>query len=92
MVAMGTSLADRAWGSDSAAYRVAGVINVIGGWLMTALIAFLASGLIASIIYYFDQYALYLLVLIVAIVLTKNYFTHKERRTKEIEELSLIHI
>ncbi len=89
MVAMGTSLADRAWGSDSAAYRVAGVINVIGGWLMTALIAFLASGLIASIIYYFEQYALYLLVLIVAIVLTKNYFTHKERRTKEIEEEEL---
>ena len=89
MVAMGTSLADRAWGSDSAAYRVAGVINVIGGWLMTALIAFLASGLIASIIYYFDQYALYLLVLIVVIVLTKNYFTHKERRTKEIEEEEL---
>ena len=89
MVAMGTSLADRAWGSDSAAYRVAGVINVIGGWLMTALIAFLASGLIASIIYYFDQYALYLLVIIVAIVLTKNYFTHKERRTKEIEEEEL---
>ena len=56
---------------------------------MTALIAFLASGLIASIIYYFDQYALYLLVLIVAIVLTKNYFTHKERRTKEIEEEEL---
>ena len=89
MVAMGTSLADRAWGSDSAAYRVAGVINVIGGWLMTALIAFLASGLITSIIYYFDQYALYLLVLLVAIVLTKNYFTHKERRTKEIEEEEL---
>ena len=81
MVAMGTSLADRAWGSDSATYRVAGVINVIGGWLMTALIAFLASGLIASIIYYFDQYALYLLVLIVAIVLTKNYFTHKPKKT-----------
>ena len=92
MVAMGTSLADQAWGRDSAVYRVAGVINVIGGWLMTALIAFLASGLIASIIYYFDQYGLYLLVFIVVIVLTKNYFTHKKRRMKEIveEELELI--
>ena len=89
MVAMGTSLADKAWGSDSAVYRVAGVVNVIGGWLMTALIAFLASGLIASIIYYFGQYGLYLLVLIVAIVLTKNYFTHKERRIKEVEEEEL---
>ena len=50
MVAMGTSLADKAWGSDSAVYRVAGVINVIGGWLLTALIAFTASGVIATIL------------------------------------------
>ena len=34
MVAMGTSLADRAWGAESAVYRVAGVINVIGGWFL----------------------------------------------------------
>ena len=47
MVAMGTSLADRAWGVESAVYRVAGVINVIGGWFFTALVAFTASGLVA---------------------------------------------
>ena len=41
MVAMGTSLADRAWGSESAVYRVAGVLNVIGGWFFTAFIAFM---------------------------------------------------
>ena len=41
MVAMGTSLSDRAWGSESAVYRVAGVLNVIGGWFFTAFIAFL---------------------------------------------------
>ena len=39
MVAMGTSLADRAWGRESAVYRVAGVLNVIGGWFFTAFIA-----------------------------------------------------
>ena len=51
MVAMGTSLADRAWGEDSAVYRVSGVINVIGGWFLTAIIAFIVSGIILSLIF-----------------------------------------
>jgi hypothetical protein len=52
MVAMGTSLADRAWGTESAVYRIAGVINVIGGWFFTALSAFVAAAIFASIIYF----------------------------------------
>jgi len=52
MVAMGASLADRAWGEGSAPYRVAGVVSVIGGWFLTALGAFLASGLVALLIYF----------------------------------------
>ena len=52
MVTMGTSLADRAWGSDSAVYRVAGVINVIGGWFFTALSAFVVCGIIVYLIHY----------------------------------------
>ena len=50
MVAMGTSLADRAWGSESAVYRVAGVLNVIGGWFFTAFIAFIGCGIMAFLI------------------------------------------
>ncbi|MBC8754252.1 inorganic phosphate transporter [Kordia sp. YSTF-M3] len=50
MVAMGTSLADRAWGAESAVYRVAGVLNVIGGWFFTALSAFTAAGLVAYLL------------------------------------------
>ncbi len=50
MVAMGTSLADRAWGAESAVYRVAGVLNVIGGWFFTALSAFTAAGLVAFLL------------------------------------------
>ncbi|WP_421752112.1 inorganic phosphate transporter [Croceimicrobium sp.] len=50
MVAMGASLADRAWGAGSAPYRVAGVVNVIGGWFLTAIVAFAASALIALLI------------------------------------------
>ncbi len=86
MVAMGTSLADKAWGSDSAVYRVAGVINVIGGWLLTALIAFTASGIIATILYYLGKSGLFILVVVVVFVLTKNYFAHQNRRKLEIEE------
>ena len=41
MVAMGSSFADRAWDRESAVYRVAGVFNVIGGWFVTAIAAFL---------------------------------------------------
>lgn len=48
MVAMGSSLADGSWGRESAVYRVAGVINVISGWLLTALFAFVVSGLVAT--------------------------------------------
>ena len=89
MVAMGTSLADKAWGSDSAVYRVAGVINVIGGWLLTALIAFTASGVIATILYYLGKSGLFILVVVVVFVLTKNYFAHQNRRKIEIEEEKL---
>jgi phosphate/sulfate permease len=51
MVAMGSSFADQAWGRESAVYRVAGVMNVIAGWLVTAMIAFTFSALIALIIF-----------------------------------------
>ncbi len=50
MVAMGSSLADRAWGAESAVYRVAGVLNVIGGWFFTAFSAFVVSALVAFLI------------------------------------------
>lgn len=50
MVAMGTSLADRAWGRESAVYRVSGVLTVIGGWFFTAIIAFTAAFIIANIL------------------------------------------
>ena len=55
MVAMGSSLADRAWGSESAVYRVAGVLNVIGVWFMTALSAFTAAAIMAFILYIFSH-------------------------------------
>ena len=89
MVAMGTSLADRAWGRDSAVYRVAGVINVIGGWLATALIAFTVAGLFALIIYFFRLPGT-LVLFVLAMVLIYRTFTYhrkKEIRKKDRQEV-----
>ncbi len=52
MVAMGTSFADQAWGRESAVFRVAGVMNVIAGWLITAVVALVGSGLLAFVLYH----------------------------------------
>jgi phosphate/sulfate permease len=57
IVAMAAALPDRAWGRESAVYRVAGVISVIGGWFVTALTSAVVAGIIAVIIFYFGLYA-----------------------------------
>lgn len=51
MVAMGTSLADRAWGRESAVFRVTGVISVIGGWFITAGVAFIGAGMVVCLMH-----------------------------------------
>ncbi|WP_445748710.1 inorganic phosphate transporter [Polaribacter sp.] len=88
MVAMGSSLADRAWGRESAVYRVAGVLNVIGGWFLTAIIAFVA----ASIVAYFIQLNIAfipVLLIIVFILLAKNTIAHR-KKSKEIQRRTYI--
>jgi hypothetical protein len=81
MVAMGTSLADRAWGRDSAVYRVAGVFSVMGGWFVTAIAAFLMAGVFAVLIKTFGIYAIIVLVLaaVLALVHTHRYHARKSR-------------
>jgi phosphate/sulfate permease len=81
MVAMGTSLADRAWGRESAVYRVAGVLNVIGGWFLTAITAFLAAALVAYLISW-DMVMIPILLAVVAFLIGRNTLIHR-RKTKE---------
>jgi phosphate/sulfate permease len=83
MVAMGTSLADRAWGSESAVYRVAGVLNVIGGWFLTAIIAFVASGVILTLISFGKGAAIGILLFVAILLLARNYISYN-RKSKEI--------
>lgn len=86
MVAMATSLSDRAWGSDSAVYRVAGVLNVIGGWFMTAIIAFVSAGLLAFVIYYFGNGSLIVLFAIAFILIVRNFLKRKKATAELIED------
>jgi hypothetical protein len=83
MVAMGASFADRAWGRESAVYRVTGVLAVVGGWLMTALVAFSVAGLAAVALFYGKAIALLGLMGLVAFVLYKNHARHTRRMEQE---------
>ncbi len=79
MVAMGTSLADRAWGAESAVYRVAGVFNVIAGWFGTALIAFVAAATVAYLIHLGGGTMIALLLGFAFFLLTRNYIAHNKK-------------
>ena len=82
MVAMGTSLSDRAWGSESAVYRVAGVLNVIAGWFGTALIAFTAAGVIAYLIN-ISELMIAVLLFFAILLLVRNYIKGNKEKEKE---------
>ena len=89
MVAMGTSLADRAWGRDTAVYRIAGVFSVIGGWFVTAIAAFLMAGTFAVLIKTFGGAAVAVLVLLAGFALVHSYRYHKRRsRMEELMQVS----
>ena len=89
MVAMGTSLADRAWGRESAVYRVAGVLNVIGGWFGTAIGAFIAAGTVVFLINWNPEVMTPILLLITVFLLYRNYKSHKNKSAKTLDEESL---
>ena len=82
MVAMGTSLADRAWGRESAVYRVAGVVSVIGGWFLTALAALAASGIVVFLIQWDKVTMIPVLLLLTLVLLVRNFISHKNKTTR----------
>lgn len=86
MVAMGTSLADGAWGRESAVYRVNGVITVITGWFFTAFIAFSVAFLVALTIYYIGFIMIPVYLILSVFVLIKSKSVHKER-TEDDEDI-----
>jgi phosphate/sulfate permease len=91
MVAMGTSLADQAWGLESAVFRVTGVLTVIGGWFFTAFMAFTVSLTFAFAIAYLGGGAIFLLLAIVGLLIVRNFKIHgrREKAARELEVLDL---
>ena len=86
LVAMGTSLADRAWSRESAVFRITGVLNVIGGWFLTAAIAFAACAIVCAIMFYGGSIAKLIFVVIAVVILVRSNFMKKGRTESDYEE------
>ena len=88
MVAMGTSLADRAWGRDSAVYRITGVLSVIGGWFITAGAAFTICFVVTLIMYYGGTFAmLALIALAIFLLVRSNIHYSKKQKDKGKDDI-----
>lgn len=90
MVAMGTSLADRAWGRESAVYRINGVLTVIGGWFITAFAAFTISFVVASALVWIGKIAVFALLAFVIFLFVKSSAMHKKRTQAEDSTSTLL--
>lgn len=88
MVAMGTSLADRAWGRESAVFRITGVISVIGGWFLTAGAAFIGAGMIVAVMHFGGHWVMLLLAaLTIFIIIHSNRRFGKKQETADADAL-----
>lgn len=90
MVAMGSSFADGAWGRESAVYRISGVLVVIGGWFVTALVAFIVSFIMAFIIYKGGLVAIAALILLAAYLLIRQHRAYVRREKETSQEIENI--
>ncbi len=82
MVAMGTSLADRAWGRESAVYRITGVLTVISGWFLTAFVAFTMAFLVAAALMWGKEYAIIALVIGCGYILYRSNFKKSSKKNE----------
>ena len=83
MVAMGTSFADMAWGRESAVYRVAGVLNVIASWLITAVVAFTSASVMALIIYQTGFIGFFALTAVAVFLLVRSHILFNQKQAEE---------
>ena len=93
MVAMGTSLADGAWGRDSAVFRVTGVLSVIGGWFLTAGIAFVSCAMVCLLFYFGGFIAMFALMILAAFIVVKGNITYRKKKLEDKDALlaSIMH-
>ena len=92
MVAMGSSLADRAWGRDSAVYRITGVLSVISGWFITAGAAFTICYFVTTLIYFGGTTAILIMIALVIFMLIRSQVMYRQRKAKEKEDEVMRHL
>lgn len=83
MVAMGTSLADRAWSRESAVFRITGVISVIGGWFLTAGAAFIGAGIIVTAMHFGGQWVMFALGVLTIVLIIRSNRRFRKRNKEE---------
>ena len=83
MVAMGSSLADRAWGRETAVYRITGVLSVIGGWFITAGAAFTIAAFVVLIMYYGGFIAMFAMIGLVIFLLIRSERMYSKKQKNE---------
>jgi hypothetical protein len=89
MVGMGTSLADQAWGRESAVFRITGVISVIGGWFLTAGAAFILAGIVASIMYFGGPIAMVIMAALALFLLIRSHISYKNKKSEEVRDVKM---
>lgn len=91
MVAMGSSLADRAWGRESAVYRITGVMTVIMGWFVTAIGGFLIALVIGALLMWGDWFAFgFLSVMCLYMLIRSNFKNSKKSDNEQTEKLQTV--
>ncbi|PKP33015.1 MAG: phosphate permease [Bacteroidetes bacterium HGW-Bacteroidetes-16] len=85
MVAMGTSLSDKAWDRESAVYRISGVLAVIGGWFLTAFSAFTVALIMIYLFYYGQVYAIVAMSAFVIYLIYKSHRYHNKSEENAVE-------
>ncbi len=83
MVGMGSSLSDRAWGRESAVYRVTGVVSVVGGWFITAGAAFIIAGLVSTVMNYGGIPAMFVMIALVIYLLVRSHIQYNKKKEQE---------
>ena len=89
MVGMGSSLADKAWGRESAVFRITGVISVIGGWFLTAGAAFILAGIVASIMYFGGPIAMVVMAALALFLLIRSHLAYKNKKNEEVRDVKM---
>ena len=88
MVAMGASLADRAWSRESAVFRITGVLSVIGGWFITAGVAFMLCFLVCIALFFGSFVAMAVAIALAIFLLIRSHLRYeKSNKTSEADEL-----